>query len=44
MDMTGHHEAIPANGNVILSRDNAVVMVPMWVPSSLDAIGDQDST
>jgi hypothetical protein len=42
--MTSHHDAIPANGNVILSRDNAVVMVPMWVPSSFDAIDDQGST
>ena len=39
-----HHSAIPANGNVMLSRDNAVVIVPAWLPSSLDVIGDQVST
>jgi hypothetical protein len=39
-----HHGAIPANGNVMLSRDNAVVIVPTWLPSSLDVIGDQVST
>jgi hypothetical protein len=39
-----HHWAIPANGNVMLSRDNAVVIVPTWLPSSLDVIGDQVST
>jgi hypothetical protein len=35
---------IPANGKVILSRDNADVIVPTWFPSSLDVIGDQVST
>lgn len=39
-----HHSTIPANGNVMLSRDNAVVIVPTWLPSSLDVIGDQVST
>ena len=39
-----HHGAIPANGKVMLSRDNAVVIVPTWLPSSLDVIGDQVST
>ena len=28
----------------MLSRDNAVVIVPTWLPSSLDVIGDQVST
>ncbi len=43
--MSGNrHGAIPANGNVMLSRDNAVVIVPTWLPSSLDVIGDQVST
>jgi hypothetical protein len=39
-----HHGVIPANGKVMLSRDNAVVIVPTWLPSSLDVIGDQVST
>jgi hypothetical protein len=39
-----HHGSIPANGNVILSRDKAAVMVPTWLANSLDAIGDHDST
>ena len=39
-----HHGPIPANGNVILNRDSAAVIVPTWLPSSLEAIGDQVST
>ncbi len=27
----------------MLSRDNAVVIVPTWLPSSLDVIGDHVS-
>jgi len=39
-----HHGVIPASGKVMLSRDNAVVIDPTWLPSSLDVIGDQVST
>ena len=34
--------SIPANGKAILSRDNMAVMVPTWLPASLDAIDDHD--
>lgn len=32
----------PANGKAILSRDSMAVMVPTWLPASLDAIDDHD--